>query len=63
MITFCSHLSKMLPAIVECAEQVVDRIKQVSQRGVLREILLREEMNSYTLQVIGKVRKVKNLAN
>lgn len=60
MITFCSHLSKMLPAIVECAEQVVDRIKQV---GVLREILLREEMNSYTLQVIGKVRKVKNLAN
>ena len=53
----------MLPAIVDCAEQVIDRMKQVSQRGVLREMLLREEMNCYTLQVIGKVRKVKNLAN
>ena len=52
----CSHLKDMIPTIVKCADEVVDRLKQaISDGGGQGEVLMKEQFSMYMLVTIGRV--------
>ena len=52
----CSHLMDMIPTIVKCADETVDRLKQaISDGGGQGEVLMKDQFSMYTLVIIGRV--------
>ena len=46
----------MIPTIVKCADEAVDRLKQaISDGGGQGEVLMKEQFSMYTLVTIGRV--------
>ena len=46
----------MIPTIVKCADEAVDRLKQaISDGGGQGEVLMTEQFSMYTLVIIGRV--------
>ena len=46
----------MIPTIVKCADEAVDRLKQaISDGGGQGEVLMKEQFSMYTLVIIGRV--------